>query len=317
MNKIIMITGANAGLGKETARQLALLSETEKIYLACRNPQKAKAAKQYLEQASGRSIFEIVIMDVSNLDSVYEAVEQLPEVLDALIMNAGGMGGKTPAELTKEGVTMLTASNLLGHVVLLEELLKAHKLNRVALFAASEAARGIKKMGMKRPKLAYSSADDFASIFDGSYYGKDFDPMQAYGAVKYGGIMWLSSLARKYPDIRLISMSPGGTRGTEGMNDMPFFQRIMFKYVGMQIFMPLLGLSHSLSKGARRYVDGINDPSFKSGIFYGSKEGVLTGPLIDQSNIFPDIQNEHYQDNAYEAIHRFIKRSHTAIKQSL
>jgi len=311
-----MITGANAGLGKEAARQLALLSETEKIYLACRNQVKAEAAKKELESASGRSIFEILIMDVSDLDSVRTAIEELPEPIDALIMNAGGMGGKTPQKLTSAGVTTITAANLLGHVVLLETLIEKDLLKDVALFAASEAARGIKKMGMKRPELETSSADEFASIFDGSFYGKDFDPMQAYGAVKYGGVMWMSALARKYPHLRFISMSPGGTRGTEGMNDMPFFQRVMFKYVGMQLFMPLLGLSHSLSNGAKRYLKGINDSSLQSGVFYASKAGVLTGPVIDQSNIFPDLSNKIYQDNAYEAIHRFIKKVKSSVHKS-
>jgi len=58
MNKRIMITGANAGLGKESARQLALIEGTEKIYLACRNMSKAQEAKQSLEKSTGKSIFE-------------------------------------------------------------------------------------------------------------------------------------------------------------------------------------------------------------------------------------------------------------------
>ena len=49
MNKSILITGANVGLGKETARQLATKNETEKIILACRNPKKAEEAKKDLE----------------------------------------------------------------------------------------------------------------------------------------------------------------------------------------------------------------------------------------------------------------------------
>ncbi len=301
-----MITGANAGIGKDTARQLALIENTEKIYLACRNPSKAAAAKKELEEATGRSIFEILIMEVSDPGSVRHALESLGESVDALIMNAGGMGGKTPEKLTKDGVTMITATNLLGHVVLVDELLRQNKLNKVALFATSEAARGIKKMGMKRPNLKTSSADEFASVFDGTAFGDDFDPMQVYGMVKYGGTMWMSSMARKYPSIKFVSMSPGGTRGTEGFNDMPFLQRIFFKYVGMPIFMPLMGLSHSLEKGAKRFVDGINNAALKSGVFYASKENVLTGEVIDQSTIFEDLKNKVYQDNAHEAIHRFI-----------
>ncbi|MEM9723552.1 MAG: SDR family NAD(P)-dependent oxidoreductase [Bacteroidota bacterium] len=306
MNKVIMITGANAGIGKDTARQLALIPDTEKIYLACRNKPKAERAKQSLESSTGRSIFEIVIMDVSDLKSVKHAATNLQEPIDALIMNAGGMGGKNPERLTKDGVTTLTASNLLGHVALVDELLKEGKLKHVALFAASEAARGIKKMGMRRPALKTSSVDEFAKVFDGSFFGKNFDPMQVYGAVKYGGVMWMSSMARKHPTIRFISISPGGTRGTGGMNDLPFLQRVILKHVGMSIIMPMLGLSHQLSKGAKRFVDGINDESFKSGVFYASKEKVLTGPMVDQSSIFSDLSNEAYQDNANEAIHRFI-----------
>ncbi|WNJ20507.1 SDR family NAD(P)-dependent oxidoreductase [Pontibacter sp. G13] len=305
MNKIIMITGANAGIGKETARQLALNPATEKIYLACRNKTKAIAAQQELEEATGRKIFEIIIMDVSDTDSVRRAVREVTTPVDALVMNAGGTGGKNPEKLTKDGVTTITASNLLGHVVLVDELIAADKLKQVALFASSEAARGIKKMGMKRPDLKASSVHEFETVFDGSFFGEAFDPMQVYGVVKYGGALWMSAMARKYPHIRFITMSPGGTRGTQGFDDLPFIQRIMFKYIGMPIFMPLMGLSHSLEKGAKRFVDGISNPQLESGKFYASKEGVLVGPVVDQATIFPDLANQSYQDHAYEAIHRF------------
>lgn len=301
-----MITGANAGIGKETARQLALTKDTKKIYLACRNEERAVEAKKFLEESTGRSIFEILIMDVSNTVSVKKAIDQLHEPIDALIMNAGGTGGKNPEKLTKEGVTNITATNLLGHVVLLEELLSANKLKRVALFASSEAARGIKQTGMKQPNLRSSSIEEFKSVFDGTYFGNDFDPLQVYGMVKYGGTLWMSALARKYPKIRFISMSPGGTRGTQGFDDLPLLKRILFKYIGMSIFMPLMGLSHSLSKGAKRFVDGISNTSFESGKFYASKEGVLTGPVVDQAKIFPDLDNRSYQDNASAAIHSFL-----------
>ena len=50
MNESILITGANAGLGKETARQLALKKETRKVILFCRNRARAEAAKKDLER---------------------------------------------------------------------------------------------------------------------------------------------------------------------------------------------------------------------------------------------------------------------------
>ena len=94
MLKSILITGANAGLGKESARQMALQAGVEKIYLGCRNPEKAKAAKQELELLTGKNIFEIVKIDVSDLDSVKAAVKSLKEPVEGLVMNAGGTGGK-------------------------------------------------------------------------------------------------------------------------------------------------------------------------------------------------------------------------------
>ncbi|KXX69990.1 SDR family NAD(P)-dependent oxidoreductase [Flammeovirga sp. SJP92] len=306
MNKVIMITGANAGIGKETARQLGKINTTEKIYLACRNLEKAKVAQEELEELTGRKVFEIIIMDVSQPDSVKKAIAQLDTSIDALIMNAGGLGGKTPEKATKDGVTTITASNLLGHVVLVDELIKNDKLKNIALYASSEVARGVKKMGMEQYQLKQASVDEFTSLFDGSAFGKKFDPVLAYSGVKLSGTLWMSSMARKYPNIKFISVSPGGTRGTDGFNDMPFLQRIMYKYVGMPIIMPLLGLSHSLESGAKRFVQSINNEKLESGVFYASKKNVLTGPLVDQSPYYNGFSNPVYQDNANEAIHRFI-----------
>ena len=212
MNKSILITGANGGLGKETARQLALMKETEKIYLLCRNEIKAKAAKADLEKTTGRSIFEIVIADVSKPASVRKAVASLTEPLDAIVMNAGGIGGKTSFELTKEGTSQMFANNLLGHVVLVDELLKADKLKKVALYAGSEAARGIKSMGHKAPELTNYSVKEFSSIIDGSKFKGKKDQMEYYGFVKYMTALWMGAKARKKPRIRFITMSPGSKK---------------------------------------------------------------------------------------------------------
>jgi hypothetical protein len=61
-----------------------------------------------------------------------------------------------------------------------------------------------------------------------------------------------------------------------------------------------------LAVGARRLVDGVIEPSLSSGVFYASVTTKLTGPLVDQADILPDLANPTFQDHANEAIHRFI-----------
>ncbi|MEM7016072.1 MAG: SDR family NAD(P)-dependent oxidoreductase [Pseudomonadota bacterium] len=308
MNSIqsVLITGANAGLGRECARQLALQDSVQKIYLACRNEAKALAAKASLEAETGRSIFEIVLMDVMDLDSIHNAVAALDSTIDAVVLNAGGSGGRTPNALTPNGVTHLFAANVLGHAAFVDELLKRQLLTSVVLYSGSEAARGIPKMGVARPELQTSSVDEFASIADGSKFGADGDPLVEYGSVKLIGALWMASMARQYPHLRFVTMSPGGTTGTNGMDDLPLVKKILFKYIGGTL-MPLFGMMHGVDVGAKRYVDALMDPKFESGRFYASKGGSPTGPVVDQATLFTDLGNHSFQNNANQAIHRFLQ----------
>ena len=307
MNESILITGANIGLGKETARQLALKQETKKVILFCRNQVKAEEAKKELEEKTKRKIFEIIIGDVSDADSVRKAVEKIKEPIDAVILNAGGMVGKTAAKLTPSGMNDLAATNILGHVILVEELIKHDKLKKAVLSVSAEAVPGVKMLGMKPVAMKTSSVDEFAAVLDGSYFGNKFDAVQAYGYVKYAATMWTLSMARKYPDIKFVVMSPGNTKGTQAPNNLPPAMKFMLKYIMMPVVMPLMGMVHKLETGAKRFVDGISDERYKTGIFYASKQGKLTGDPVDQSTFYTDLKNISFQDNADRAIHRFIK----------
>ncbi len=61
MNESILITGANIGLGKETARQLALKKETKKVILFCRNEAKAEVAKKDLRRKRGKRFLKLLL----------------------------------------------------------------------------------------------------------------------------------------------------------------------------------------------------------------------------------------------------------------
>jgi len=306
MNPIqsVLITGANAGLGRECARQLAQHDGIEKIYLGCRNELKARTAKIALEAETGRKIFEIILMDMDDPDSVRRSVAELEKPIDAVVLNAGGMCGKDPSLKTKNGVTSIFSVNVLGHAVLVDELLERQLLTSTVLYAGSEAARGIPKMGIAAPALDTSSVIEFTSIADGSKFNEKSDPLELYANVKLMAALWMSAMARQHPHIRFVTMSPGGTTGTNGMDDLPFLKKLFFKHVGGAL-MPLFGMMHGVDVGAKRYVDGLFNPRFESGRFYASGEGSPTGPVVDQVNIAPDLGNTDFQDNARQAIRRF------------
>ena len=300
-DRTVLITGANAGIGKEVARQLALRPEIARIHLACRNQDKAIVAKADLEAATGRRVFDIVVMDVADLDSVRAGLAGISGAVDALVMNAGVIGPKT-MDLTVDGVTTVFATNVLGHVVLLEGLLADNRLGEVAVLAGSEAVRGVPKLRMKGPSFVSTSADELASVIDGSYFAsRKADFNLAFAQAKYIGALWMSYLARQHPDRRFITVSPGNTTGTGAPSGLPLPMQIAAKYV-----MPALGLAHKLDVGAKRLVDGVTDPTLSSGRFYASAANTLKGPLFDQADFLPDLANPTFQDNANEAIHRFI-----------
>ena len=299
MLQSFLITGANAGLGKETARQLALMPDTKKIYLGCRNRDKALAAKRELELATGKQVFDILDIDVSDPDSVKSAVATLQEPVDGLVMNAGGTGGQAFYQLNQQGVTGIFAVNLLGHAILTEQLIAADKLKHVAIYAGSEAARGVKEMGMKRPDFPTSSKEDFLQLSAGKLYSSNKDATVPYGPIKYMAALWMSAMARSHSGIKFITMSPGATTGTEGFNSLSPVKQFVMK--SMMKVMLLLGKVHKVEVGAQRFVDALLSKQYQSGGFYASEKG-LTGKIGEQSALFADLANTKYQDNAKAAL---------------
>ena len=231
--------------------------------------------------------------------------------LRAVLLNAGGTGGPTPMARTAEGATTIFASNVLGHAVLLEGLLRCG--------VADVDGRADRKRGRARStktadetaNVSTRSVEEFASVIDGSFFrGRKVDPMLAYGQVKYIGALWMSALARKHPDLRLLTVSPGNTSGTDlPLRDLATVPRVLMQRVVMPYVGPMFGISHPLEVGAKRLLDALVADDLRSGGFYASAAKTLTGPLVDQSTIVADFADQATQDHAYQAIHRFLDKS--------
>ena len=163
-------------------------------------------------------------------------------------------------------------------------------------------------MSLAPPKLESGSVEEFMSICDGSFYPKPTknDPKYFGAFAKFVGALWMSSMARQYHNIRFVTISPGATQGTAVRRDLPWYKRL---FVGALLnILYWTGKAHSLEVGAKRYIDALLDHStYKSGVFYGSKEG-LSGEVCDQAELLSYFGNETFQDNANEAIHKFINK---------
>jgi NAD(P)-dependent dehydrogenase (short-subunit alcohol dehydrogenase family) len=121
--KVILITGANTGLGKATAIELVKHSPAH-IYLTSRNADKGKTALEEVKSvASDGTKVSLLNLDLSSFESIKAAAAeflQREERLDVLLLNAGIMGA--PAALTKDGYEMHIGTNHLGHALLLKLL---------------------------------------------------------------------------------------------------------------------------------------------------------------------------------------------------
>jgi NAD(P)-dependent dehydrogenase (short-subunit alcohol dehydrogenase family) len=121
--KVFIITGANGGLGLQTA--LALATKGARVVMACRDLAKAAAAEQVIRAASPDAHLDIVGLDLGDLESVRRASDTIArscERIDVLCNNAGVMA--IPRRQTASGFEMQFGTNHLGHFALTGLLLE-------------------------------------------------------------------------------------------------------------------------------------------------------------------------------------------------
>lgn len=119
-----VVTGANGGLGLETARELA--RKGAHVVMAARDQEKAAAAEREIREDIASASVEVVELDLGSLESVRAAAARITEShpgIDILVNNAGLMA--MPERRTEDGFEMQLGVNHLGHWVLTARLLPA------------------------------------------------------------------------------------------------------------------------------------------------------------------------------------------------
>lgn len=197
--RTVMITGANAGIGFETA--LAFYEKGASVILACRNKENAKAAAEKIQQHKGSGQLKIGILDLSSLKAIKEYAEEFIQQhsrLDLLINNAGVM--VPPPSKTADGFELQFGVNFLGHFALtgyLYPLLNATSGSRVV---------NVSSMAYLRGKI------DFENL----HSEQSYDAMREYAQSKLANILFTLELQRRIEatngQVQSIAAQPGANK---------------------------------------------------------------------------------------------------------
>jgi protochlorophyllide reductase len=255
IGQIALVTGANSGLGLESAR--ALLANGATVVLACRSLAKAEQARQVLVAAGSAGSpddrIELLELDLADLQSVARAADQVAarhSRLDVLLNNAGVMA--PPRTLTRQGFELQFGVNHLGHFALTQRLLP--------LLLASASPRVVQ---------VTSGAQYFGQLdFEDLQGERRYDRWKAYGQSKLANVVFAQELQRRYPQLRSAAAHPGLARTnlqpTSVAANGSQLERLAYRFMG-----PLF---QSAAQGALPQLFAATAPEAEPGGHYGPSE---------------------------------------------
>ena len=231
-NKLCIVTGANSGIGKATATELA--RQNAYVVMICRNEDRGLKAKEDIIQQTGNTGVELMLADFSYQYEIREVAEQISnkfEQVDVLVNNAGTIFHKR--EETLDGIEKTFAVNHLGPFLLTNLLLPHLKQAPEARIVnvASEAHRvGVPVFDLDNLQL-----------------NNNFGGMKAYGLSKLCNIMFTHELAKKLEgtNVTTNALHPG-VISTNLASEASWWMKLLY-FIGRPFM-------HSARKGARTSV---------------------------------------------------------------
>ncbi|MBA3652627.1 MAG: SDR family oxidoreductase [Actinobacteria bacterium] len=195
MQKTILITGANTGIGKATAEALA--DDGHRLYLACRNEAKTRPVIEEIAAATGNTDVHFLPLDLTSLASVRACAAQFlaEDVPLHVLVNNAGVGGQQG--ITVDGFELAFGTNHLGHFLLTNLLLDKLKASAPARIVSVSSighyqARGIDWDAVREPT-------------------KGLTAMGEYGVSKLANVRHAQELARRLEGtgVTTYSLHPG------------------------------------------------------------------------------------------------------------
>ncbi len=245
--QIIIITGANSGLGLASAKKLAQKGAT--VIMACRSEERGQQALQEVA-AVAKVKPQLMLLDLGDLSSVRsfaDAFTKQHQRLDVLLNNAGIMA--TPYGTTADGFEQQIGINHLGHFALTGHLLP------ILLSTANSRIVNVSSLAARNGQVDPSSfrAPD------------DYKPWKAYGQSKLANLQFTKELDRrlKEHDVRVVAAHPGGASTNLGRN---VETGAVMKWVANNLLLPLLP---SAEQNARPQLMAATAPQVQGGNYYG------------------------------------------------
>lgn len=218
--RVVVITGANSGIGLETARELAGKGAT--VVMACRNMEKAQQAAADIYQTypeAQLSLHHLDLDDLTTIDPFISGIQAIYPVVNVLINNAGVM--VPPLGKTKQGFERQFGVNHLGHFVLTKKMLP--------MLCKTPGARIV---------IVSSNAHRMGKMdFDNLNAEKSYKKWPAYAQSKLANLLFMRELNKRLPhmgcDVIAVAAHPGTTR-TNLSNNMASMSARLFSMMSQE-----------------------------------------------------------------------------------
>src|SRR6266704_3070321 len=251
--KICMVTGANSGIGKATALELAQMGAT--VVMVCRDRARGEEARSEITTKSRNNAVDLLLADLSSQQSIRQLVENFQQHythLHVLINNAGAGAAFTGRRETVDGLEMTFAVNYLAPFLLTNLLLDVLK--------ASAPAR-IVNVSSASHKSGYIQMDDL----QGEKHSRS---MRAYGQSKLAVVLFTYELARRLQGTGVTAncLDPGFVGTHIGQSDVGPAVRLLVKLIGSFGASPQEGAKTSIYLASSPEVEGVTGKYFVKSI---------------------------------------------------
>ncbi len=266
--KTCVITGSNAGIGKETARKLAALEAH--VILACRNPEKGEEARKEIIETTNNQNVELLICNLASLKDVRRFSEEFLanySTLHVLINNAGVF--KMKREVSEDGYELTFAVNYLAHFFLTQLLLPLLKRSSPArIINLSSDIHKFYKIKLKNPLLE-----------------KRFSGQQAYSNSKTAMVLFTNKLVRELEgtDVSVFTVNPGHVKTQLTTDGLPKWFRTISDFIPSKRT-PAIGAESSVFAAVSPSLEGLTGFYFTD--CKESKTAKLTKDIQKQDDLW-------------------------------